>query len=130
MPSLATLADVKAIMEVPGGVTDAQLTSFIGDAHIIVSEDLAGKGLSDARLVAIEKYLAAHFAIQLTERGGLTMSRVGDARDDYTKLDPQGQGTFYGLGLTRYGQQAILLDTSGTLKKLASSALSAQFRLV
>lgn len=130
MSNLVSVADVRAIMEVPDEVSSSQLDAFISDAHIVVSEDLAGKGLSATRLAAIEKYLAAHFALQLTERGGFTSSRIGDARDDYVALSPQGQDQIAGFSLTRYGQQAITLDTSGTLKTMSNAKLGARFRLV
>lgn len=130
MPALITVADVKGVMEVPGEVTDPQLEAFISDAHIIVSEDLAGKGLSEARLAAIEKYLAAHFALQYVERGGFILSQLGDAHDKYLDMNPQGQANISGFMLSRYGQQAVVLDTSGTLKKMTKASLNARFTVI
>lgn len=128
--ALITVDDLKAILEVPGDVDDSSLESFIADAHIIVSEDLAGKGLSDARLATIEKYVAAHLSLLLTERGGLISSRAGTSQDNYLALSPMGNSNIGGLQLTRYGQQAIALDSSGTLLRLSKQSLPAQFRVI
>lgn len=128
--ALITVADLKLLIEVPPDVVDASLQSFITTADLIVTESLSGKGLSVARLTEIEKYVAAHLAIQLTERGGLTSSRIQDAMEGYTNLSPMGRGKQSGLQLTRYGQQAIVLDTTGTLLAQSLGVLPAQFRVM
>jgi repressor of nif and glnA expression len=58
--SRVTEADVKAIIE-----TDiTPLTVFIDQAALLVSEVLEGKGLSEARLKEVERYLAAGANLQ------------------------------------------------------------------
>lgn len=128
---LVTPTDVRAILELPDSVSDAQLNAFIADADLVVTEDLAKSGLSTARLTVIEKYIVAHLVVQLTERGGLSLSKNSDAEDRYTDLTPRGSGGKQRAGyqLTRYGQQAIMLDTSGTLYKLSIQGLTAKFSL-
>lgn len=128
--SLNTPDEIKNVIEVPTGLTDGQIQGFLDDANLIVTEDLSGKGLSDARLKVIEKWLGAHLTIILTERGGLKVSKDGDAEDSYTDMSPRGQANISGLALTRYGQQAIFFDTSKTLAKMSKEgSLSAKFKV-
>ncbi|KKK58041.1 hypothetical protein LCGC14_3048420 [marine sediment metagenome] len=104
--------------------TKRDCTPFIETANLMVTEDLVGKGLTDARLVKIELYLSAHLVVLTEERGGLTRTRTGDATDGYAA--PTRMGT--GLELTRYGQMVMQLDTTGTLK--ASNKLKARFTVM
>jgi hypothetical protein len=89
-------------------VSASSLAPYISTANLIVDEEIVGKGLSDARLKEIEKYLAAHFAT--ITNGELTMRKIGDSQDSYAK-GLAGKG----LKETAFGRQACLLDTSGTL---------------
>lgn len=129
--SLNTPTDLKLILEVPGDITDPQLQSFLDDANMVVTEQLHGKGLSDARLKSIEKWLAAHFSLTLTERGGLSSSSVNLSKETYTDMVPRiGQNAPEGYLVTRYGKQAIALDTTGTLLAASKTLLPAQFRVL
>ena len=107
--------------------TERHVTPFIDVASLIVDENLSGKGLTAARLIQIELYLAAHFTAVTEEHGSLVSSEGGDAKDTYFTRE-LGKG----LAMTRYGQQALALDTSGTLSGInsLSGSLSAQFRLI
>lgn len=108
------------------GTEAAVITEFVSAAELVVAEDLAQADLSDARKELITKYLAAHFAIVSLERGGLTRQKVGESADTYkTGLDSD-----QGFLLTRFGQQAISLDTSGTLALNATPRIKAEFRVV
>lgn len=110
-----SIDQVRLLIECPPDITDDMLDLYISTAVLLVSEDLSGKGLSEARLAQIELYLSAHFAaVGIVERGGLTSSRTGDQSQD-----TYGNKAVYkaGLGSTRYGQSAIALDTSGTLQQ-------------
>jgi len=122
-----TLEQVKAIVEVPTNLLDSTITAFIADANLLVTEELAGSGMTDARLELIERYLTAHFVVVLTERGGLTSQEVDEAKDTY---GGPGKGTAFNM--TRYGQQAIAFDSSGKLKAMASpsTTLKSQFRVL
>lgn len=101
------------------------LGSMIDTAHVFVNAHLLDAGHSDAILEKIELYLAAHFVALTEERGALTISKTGDAMEEYAFL-PYGAG----LNLTRYGQHALLLDTSGILASKGVPKPKAQFRVV
>lgn len=102
------------------------VTVFIQTANLVVSEELVGKGLSDARLKQIELYLAAHYGCLAGEKGGITREKVGESEIGYRqdfKSSPN-------LSMTRYGQQALALDTSGSLAKMDAPKGKAEFRVV
>jgi len=86
---------------------------FINTANLMVTGYLTGKGLSDATMKEIEKYISAHIL-------SLRDPRTKSVGVDVLSESYQGQ---WGLGLngTSYGQTAILLDTSGTLAMLAKN---------
>ncbi len=119
--ALVTDSEVKTVID-----TSRDTTPFITVADLLVTEELSDKGLSDARLKQIELYLAAHFTAITTEKGGLVYQKMGDSEEQYDFKS----GTGYGLNLTRFGQQAMQLDTSGTLRGLISSKLPGQFRVL
>lgn len=97
-------------------------TPFIRMASVIVSEDLAGQGMSSDRLELIELNLAAHFTAISVEKGGLRVTSAGGARDVYA-------GDFTSrFSLTRFGQQAMAMDSSGKLQALDKP--SARFTVV
>jgi len=89
---------------------------FINTANLMVTGYLTGKGLSDATLKEIEKYISAHIL-------SLRDPRTKSVGVDVLSESYQGQ---WGLGLngTSYGQTAILLDTSGTLGMLAKNGFA------
>lgn len=127
--STPTVIELKLLVEVPSTIEDATLELAISTAQLIVQEDLAAAGLSDARLSRIWLYLAAHFLLMTTERGGITSSRTGDqSQETYGGAKVLGDG----LSFTRFGHQAIALDTSGTLAKMAGldTSKDAQFRVL
>jgi hypothetical protein len=123
MTTLVAPSDLAEIIEVPSSASDGTLQAFINTADLIVTEELSTLGLSVARLTQIELYMAAHFATLLFERGGLTGSRTGESADTYQKTPTNAVGFL----ATRFGQQAVLLDTSGTLLAMSSQKLSALF---
>ncbi len=104
--------------------TNRDTSPFIDDANLIVNENLVGKGFSDERLKLIEKYLAAHLVALTEERGGLTRYKNGDSSEEYQLVKGSG------IAQTRYGQQAIMLDTTGTLQNLSRAGGTAEFRVV
>lgn len=117
--ALVTDSEVKALID-----TSRDTTPFITTAHLIITEDLATSGLSTDRKTQVELYLAAHFCAITEERGNLARHRKGDSSEEY-KME-----IGYGLALTRYGQQAMQLDTSGTLRTLARKGQNASFRII
>lgn len=107
-----TDADVKAIID-----TSRDTSSFIDTAQLFVDEELASSGLSIDRQDQIVLYLAAHFVCITEEFGGLRRSKLGDADESYRVPDAKEQG----FSTTRYGQQAMILDTTGTLATLTTN---------
>ncbi len=111
--------------EVKGLITTRfDVDAFIATANLLVEESLVGQGLTDARLKTIELWLSAHFVAVAEERGALTGSDKGNSAETYEII----VGT--GLNMTRFGQQAISLDTSGVLAEDAAIRKLAQFRVV
>ncbi len=107
MANRVLAADVFAII-------DTSLTSidvFINTAHRLVEGYLGASGLDEATLTDIELYLSAHVL-------SVNDQRVKSTGVDVLSESYQGQWGF-GLKGTSYGQMAILLDTSGTLGKIA-----------
>ena len=117
--SRVTKEEVKELIK-----TSLDVTSFIETAGLLVDESLVGQGMSEARLKLIELWLSAHFVAIAEERGALTKSEKGDSNEEYEII----VGT--GLNMTRFGQQAIALDTSGLLAEQASTMKTAQFRVI
>lgn len=116
-----TDSEVKEII-----VTTTDTSPFITTATLIVDEELLGQGYSAARLKQIELYLAAHYTALTVERGGISKQEVGDGSESYQKISSR----FNGLSTTRFGQQAIMLDSSGILGGLSNKPVKAQFRVV
>jgi hypothetical protein len=90
-------------------------TPFIQLASHLVDDLLMPQGLSDTRLRDVELWLAAHYTC-------LRDPRVVDVRDGDTGVRYEQVKTGEGLASTRYGQQALLLDPTGTLAALDDNA--------
>lgn len=118
----ATDANVNYEMNTTGLV----YTQSIAAANLIVEEDLVGKGLTAARLTQIEIFLAAHFATLAKEGGGIVRTSVGESAETYRTV----KESYQGLTSTRFGQQAIALDTTGILASQGSGGMKAEFRVV
>lgn len=118
MPRVTAL-DIKANLK-----TERDVSIFIEQAHVLVEETLVGVGLSENRLRLIELNLASHFTAIAEERGQIIRSEVEHTREQY------GGDFTTGLKLTRFGQQAIMMDTSGTLAKFDSMKSQARFTVV
>lgn len=92
------------------------LTDFIDIANELVTElpaavmqeDGVTPFLSSLRLEKIERYLAAHFYCILKPRSTVEQADLTQVNYETNKVD-------FSLRLTRYGQQAMLLDTTGSL---------------
>lgn len=120
--ALVTDAEVKEIYP-----TTSDTTPYITIADLIVTENLSASGLSAARLKEIERLLAAHFAVISLERGGISTEKVGESSESYFRGS---NINMMGLRSTRFGQQAMVLDTSGVLSKMSTTEQRAQFRVV
>lgn len=104
--------------------TKSDVCIFIDVANNLVEEHLVGVVTSTALLENIELYLAAHFLALTEERGGLIRTGLGESAETLQDLYSEG------LRSTRFGQQALALDYTGTLAALTLGKLSAQFRIV
>lgn len=94
--------------------SNVDINIFIDIATNYVDDLLVGQGLSASRLTDIELYLSAHF-VALTEEGGTVIqTRVGATSTQYAAIRSK---NLKGLGLTRFGQTALILDTTGLLQK-------------
>lgn len=107
--------------------TSTDCAPFLATANAIFNATLQGKGLPSDLSDQIILYLAAHFAVLTTESGGLKRSKLSEADESYRI--PGDKDT--GLSFTRFGQQAMLLDTSGTLAGLSTNkGLKALFEVI
>lgn len=125
--SLNQVSDITGFMELPTSTPSTLVQTCLNDANLFITETLANANptLSTARLTTIERYIACHLLLMYSERGGLTSSQTGEySRDTYIAAVFSNK---QGFEATRYGQQAILYDTSGILKGLTKSQLPAQF---
>lgn len=106
----------------------AAVEAAIPVASTLVDEQLASKGLTESTMKSVELLLSCHFALLSAEDGPKSSVRIGEASERYHDI--------YGPGFkaTRFGQQAMVLDTSGTLSALSAKAEKtsrhAQFRVV
>lgn len=105
------------------------LEVFMAIASQTVDALLISSGLSAEVLKLVETFLAAHFYTLTKERGTLASQTMGDATDRFHNVYTKG------FGATRFGQQALVLDTSGTLASESAKADSpvtkqAEFRIV
>jgi len=104
---------------------DVILASMIDTANTYIDAHLDAAGHSNAILLKIELYLSAHFVAITEERGSLKFSKLGESSEAYNTTELGA-----GLNSTRFGQTALLLDTSGILANISASKLKAEFRVV
>jgi hypothetical protein len=118
--------DVSDIIE-----TKRDCTPFLLDANVLVTEILGAAGLTQSRLDLITKYVAAHFVCLAEENGGLLSEKSGSSENRYMGVPTTYKSVTRGLNITRYGQQALAMDTSGLLASAtANSGVKARFGLI
>ena len=111
---LVTPQEVRAVIDtVPDSV---DLATFIETADLIVAEQVTDTTITAARLKQIELYLTAHFVAISRERGGLVADDTGESKAEFSDVYEAG------FALTRFGQAAMQLDTSGVLKAINEDA--------
>jgi len=99
---------------------------FIAAANSLVTDVLGSAGLGTVRLKEIERWLAAHFLSQAgTDKtaGQVVEEQIGETRRRFSENQISDN-----LSSTRYGQTALMLDTSGLLAGLGRTR--ARFRTV
>ena len=115
----ATHASISALLSGQGiTIDDQDLGSALTTANTYVTEQLADAGLSDALLIEIEKYLAAHFVVLRDLPGGVDEQTIDRDQEKFSQAE--------GLKKTQFGQIAITLDVSGTLRNAGQPAPSFQ----
>lgn len=107
----AILDQLKSIF--PTQLADAGLQLFLDTATELVGEVLNGSGLSTDRKDKITIFLAAHMAHSASPR--VESETIGS---EY-RYAVQGK-TGMDLKATFYGQNALALDTSGSLQRLGA----------
>ncbi len=114
-------ADVKELID-----TNRNVDPFIAVATLIVDEELVGLGMTAARLTQVEMYLAAHFTALTEERGGLVRTQIDETEDQVASVFDKG------FLMTRFGQTALSLDSSGRLAEIGNPGQQrkAQFRVI
>jgi len=102
-------SDVKLIIDTSdlGDSDDEIIQSFIDDANAIVT-DVVGSdtSLTDAQKASIEKWLTAHLLASTLLR------QAQEEAAEQARIIYEGK-TGLGLQGTRYGQQVLMIDTSG-----------------
>lgn len=122
------VTQVRQIAKLPAApiVTDDTVNLFIKAATVVYgsipTEQSAGWDAD--KIDMIQLYLAAHFAVLSEEYGGLAQQVVGESEERYQDIASE-----RGIGSTRFGKTAIVLDTSGTLDALTAKPLKALFRV-
>jgi len=116
MAARVTTAEVKEIIDTD--LTDLTVFITVADQHVdrVAAAD---SSLAAATLKEISRWLAAHFTAIRDPRE--SKSTVGPTSFTY-----EGK-TGMGLSFTRYGQQALLLDTTGTLANLGMKKASVDY---
>lgn len=106
MTNRVTAAEVREIIDVS---EDLSLNAFIIAGNALVTAKLSGSGLDEDLLKEIERWTAAHFVAIRDPR--VRERSLGDAKEKYALSG----GYSGGLDATPYGQQAMVLDTTGIL---------------
>jgi len=110
-----TDAEVEAIIDYDDTI---DLTPFITVANQLVTELCTDSNHSDARLLEIERWLSAHFYHIRDQH--VSQERAGEVGVNYQyKVD-------LAFNQTKYGQQALLLDTGGSLAQLNKRILEGE----
>jgi len=107
---MSARVDTADVLEIFDETLDAGVTLdvFINMAHLMVEEVLASAGLSEEILTEIERLLSAHFACIKYPRA--SSEGAGKVSVGYSG------STGMKLSYTVYGQQAMVMDSSGLLK--------------
>lgn len=111
-PNRVDADDVHKIVDLD---SDVDLSLFIRMAHMMTNMIPADADcLNEETLCFIELYLSAHFAVSSNSNQMLLSEKAGDTDEKY--MFKAGEN----LAATTYGQQAKVLDCTGTLDKLDS----------
>ncbi len=124
MPARVTADSVKEIVQNVDLDDNLVLSHMVDQANLIVDTHLVGQGHNARTLQKIELNLAAHYVVLTTEKGGLTKTKMGDAEDTLANVYSDG------FRSTRFGQVALVLDSTGILASLSNLKAKAEFKVV
>lgn len=127
MALLVTVEDVRAIINT--SLSDEAVTVMIQTADNLVQEELKPKMIyTPDRLRLIELWLSAHFIASSDISGQITTERAGGGGRDGDEITYSGK---FGdmLSSNRYGQQVLLLDSSGILASITEGKGTAEFHV-
>lgn len=111
-----TATEVRQLIELDSGFSDSDLAAFISAANVLTNQVNTEGGITDTtQLKEIERWLAAHFSAIRDVRSDSEDVSDGPSQKFQYKVD-------LGLAQTQYGQQAMMLDTSGYLSGLNKEA--------
>lgn len=96
--------------------TVAQVESYITAANLIVTDNLANESFSTAKLKEIEAYIAAH-AVAMDDPE-IAKEKIGQDTEATYNMGKLGEW----LQRSRYGEMAVLMDTSGKLASIGKQA--------
>lgn len=118
MANRVTVTEVKQIIDIDSTILDADIDVHINAANRIITKYVTASEMSTADLKECERWLSAHF---------VAMGR--DPISDEEKAGPVGETKGHrlevGLNNTRYGQMAMVIDTSGALAMLSKGSKKA-----
>ena len=113
------------VQTVSGVSSDVSL--YLTSATNFLTAEFPVDDVDATTLDLITLYLAAHLVVLTSERGGQRREKMGEADESYRV--PGDKDT--GLAQTRFGQMALMFDTTGTLAGLsANKGLKALFSVV
>ena len=124
MAARVTADNVKEIVQNVDLDDALVLSHMVDQANLVVDTHLVGQGHSDRVLQKIELNLAAHYVVLTTEKGGLVSTKMGDAEDRLSDVYSDG------FRSTRFGQTALVLDSTGILASLSSLKARAEFKVI
>lgn len=110
------------VIDVP---TSLDLAQPIALAGAIMSEFFSDTTLSEAMQAQIELLIACHYTVLFVEKGGLVRQSMGESANTYREIH-QRLGGFLS---TRFGSDAVMLDSTGVLSALTTSQPKAEFQV-
>ncbi len=120
-----TVEEIKEIFSTT--LEDDSITAFITSAHLFVNNTVAAADSppDTATLKEIERWVAAHFCCL---RDPIALRMVQGDSEQWSFPASVTTAWSRGLGLTVYGQQAILMDTTNTLSDITTQRRQATYR--
>ena len=111
--------NAQEVQSILGAEDDPNVATQIETAAALVDAQLAGRPqLTETLLRQIEAWLAAHFYSHTNQKYNIGGEVLGDSNVSYNAKT----GVNTGLMNSRFGQTAISLDPTGTLKRLGEKS--------